>query len=77
MFDREWGIGVEIPLWDRFLSTTEDGNPSAVNHASIGDVRLLGTYTGYTDLRIPLVTHVRGVQRVAPAPVGLTLGYAF
>jgi len=40
-------------------------------------VPLTGRLTVYTDLRIPVATHVRGVQLVAPALVGLTMGYAF
>jgi hypothetical protein len=31
----------------------------------------------YGDLKIPLMTHVRGVQLVAPALVNLTMGYSF
>ncbi len=34
-------------------------------------------FTLYGDLRIPLMTHVRGVQLVAPALVNLTMGYSF
>jgi hypothetical protein len=33
--------------------------------------------TLYGDLRVPLMTHVRGVQLVAPALVNLTMGYSF
>jgi hypothetical protein len=33
--------------------------------------------TVYGDLRIPIMTHVRGVQLVAPALVNLTMGYSF
>ena len=33
--------------------------------------------TLYGDLRIPLMTHVRGVQLVAPALMNLTMGYSF
>ena len=34
-------------------------------------------FTLYGDLRIPLLTHVRGVQLVAPSLVNLTVGYSF
>jgi hypothetical protein len=33
--------------------------------------------TFYGEIRIPLMTHVRGVQLVAPALVGVTMGYSF
>ncbi|HMK38962.1 MAG TPA: hypothetical protein VK569_06450 [Bacteroidota bacterium] len=34
-------------------------------------------FTLYADLRIPVLTHVRGNQLVAPAPVNLAMGYNF
>ncbi len=34
-------------------------------------------FTLYGDLRIPLMTHVRGFQLVAPSLVNLTMGYSF
>ena len=34
-------------------------------------------FTLYGDLRIPVATHVRGVQLVAPALLNLTAGYSF
>ena len=34
-------------------------------------------FTLYGDLRIPIITHVRGFQLVAPALANLTVGYSF
>ena len=49
MVDRERGVGVEIPVWDRFCSMMDGGNLAAVNHTSVGDIRLLGTFTGLSE----------------------------
>jgi hypothetical protein len=47
MFDRTWGVGLEVPVWDRYFRTTnEEGNPASVSHMSMGDARILGRYTG-------------------------------
>jgi hypothetical protein len=50
MLDREWGIMVEAPVWNRYFKTTDDaGNPASVNHTSFADVRVLGMYTGISE----------------------------
>ncbi|MDA8231059.1 MAG: hypothetical protein M0006_06950 [Magnetospirillum sp.] len=47
MINRDWGVMAEIPYWDRnFTTTTDAGNIASFQHSSIGDVRLMGMYTG-------------------------------
>lgn len=49
-FNRDWAISVKIPYWFRTFATDigSPGTPDVVTfkHNAIGDVRLLGTYTG-------------------------------
>ncbi len=50
MFDRDWGIMGELPVWDRYFKTTDDnGNLVSVSHTAVGDARLLGMYTGISE----------------------------
>jgi hypothetical protein len=50
MFDRSWGAGIEVPVWERFFRTTdEEGNPASTSHVSAGDIRILGRYTGISE----------------------------
>jgi hypothetical protein len=49
MFDGGWGVMAEVPYWDRHFQTTEDmGNSVSFDHAAIGDIRLLGVYSGFS-----------------------------
>jgi hypothetical protein len=49
-FNRDWGMSVKIPYWSRTFTTDigSPGTPDVVSfkHNALGDVRLLGTYTG-------------------------------
>ncbi len=50
MPDRNWGVMVELPVWDRYVRTTnEEGDPYEVHHTSLGDVRLSGLFTGLSE----------------------------
>jgi hypothetical protein len=49
-FNQDWALSVKVPYWDR-LFRTDIGSPGAPNvqdfrHSALGDLRLLGTYTG-------------------------------
>jgi hypothetical protein len=49
-FNQDWGMSVKVPYWERSFTTnvgTSDA-PDVVSfrHHALGDVRLLGTYTG-------------------------------
>ena len=51
-FNRDWGISVKIPYWLRTFRTDigSPGSPDiqSYRHNALGDVRLLGTYTGFS-----------------------------
>ena len=50
MANRDWGIMVEAPVWNRYFRTIDDdGNLASATHTSIGDVRLMGMYTGLSE----------------------------
>jgi hypothetical protein len=50
MFDRSWGVEAEIPYWTRTFNTTDDsGSPASFHHAALGDVRVKGVYSGFSD----------------------------
>jgi hypothetical protein len=48
MVNRDWGVMVELPYWQRTFKT-DLGPPDGVtkfDHSAFGDVRLIGVYTG-------------------------------
>ena len=50
MFNRDWGLTVEIPYWQRlFVTTLDDGSIGGFHHDALGDIRLIGMYTGFSD----------------------------
>src|ERR1051325_7571626 len=49
MFDRDWGISVAVPYTDRLFITEDGGTLDAFHHQALGDVRLMGMYTGFSD----------------------------
>lgn len=49
MFNREWGVMVKLPYWNRdFTTDPGGGNVAQFNGKSWGDVRLEGMYTGFS-----------------------------
>ena len=49
MVNRTWGYDVQVPYWSRSFDTdVGGGDVEAYNHAAIGDVRLMGIYTGFS-----------------------------
>jgi hypothetical protein len=49
LFDRSWGAAVEVPYWNRTLTTTlADGSIGSFEHSALGDVRIKGIYTGFS-----------------------------
>ena len=51
MFDRSWGMQVEVPYDERFFKTTGglSGNDTvALNWSALGDIRVEGIYTGFS-----------------------------
>ncbi len=49
MFDRDWGFSIEVPYTDRLFITEDGGALGAFKDSSLGDVRLMGMYTGFSD----------------------------
>jgi hypothetical protein len=51
MFDRSWGIQVEVPYDERYFKTAGGASGSdivALNWATFGDIRVEGIYTGFS-----------------------------
>jgi len=54
MFDRSWGIEVEVPYWDRTFKTdtnfgSDQANIVSNQWADLGDIRVKGIYTGFSE----------------------------
>ncbi len=50
LFNRTWGVMVQLPYWDRrFVTTADDGSIVSLHSGSIGDIRLEGIYAGFSD----------------------------
>jgi hypothetical protein len=50
MFNREWGIMGELPIWNRYFATdTSASKLASTTETAIGDVRLMGMYTGFSE----------------------------
>jgi hypothetical protein len=50
MFNRSWGVLLEVPYWYRYFKTTTDsGQIQGFNFNSIGDIRIQGMYTGLSE----------------------------
>jgi hypothetical protein len=48
MFNDSWGVMAEVPYTDRAFRTTDPGDPGTFDHGSLGDVRLMGVYSGFS-----------------------------
>lgn len=49
MFNHSWGIALEVPVWDRYFSTTDSGgNPVRLSELGLADIRIMGMYTGFS-----------------------------
>ncbi|MDE1900179.1 MAG: hypothetical protein KGI37_00860 [Alphaproteobacteria bacterium] len=50
MFNRSWGAEIEIPYDLRTFDTTgDDGGPAQFTHSALGDIRVKGIYSGFSD----------------------------
>jgi len=50
MFNASWGVMAEVPFTNRtFKTTDEDGNLASFEHGALGDIRLMGVYSGFSD----------------------------
>lgn len=48
MFNRDWGVTAEVPYWNRYFLTTDGRDIVASHHDALGDIRLLGMYSGFS-----------------------------
>ena len=50
-FNRAWGVSLELPYWRRYFRTTDKDSGAVVDftHSALGDVRIKGVYTGFSD----------------------------
>lgn len=46
MIDRRWGVVAEVPIWDRTVRMDEGMGVESVHNTALGDIRLMGVYTG-------------------------------
>ena len=50
MFNRSWGVQGEIPVAYRYFKTLDDaGKTASTSWGSLGDIRLEGIYTGFSE----------------------------
>ena len=54
MFNRDWGVQIEVPVWNRFFKTdTNFGNGApdiqSTTWTGLGDIRIKGIYTGFSE----------------------------
>lgn len=50
LFNRSWGVMVELPYWRRYFQTTDEGTGNIVSfdHSNFGDLRIRGIYSGFS-----------------------------
>jgi len=49
MFNRHWGLEVELPYDHRYFKTMNDGGDlGSFTHSALGDMRIQGVYTGFS-----------------------------
>lgn len=50
MFNRSWGLQVQVPYWYRHFATdTATNDLATVNFGRLGDIRIKGEYTGFSE----------------------------
>ncbi|HEY2034948.1 MAG TPA: hypothetical protein VGH02_14805 [Rhizomicrobium sp.] len=48
MFNSDWGVMAELPYTQRSLASADSGSVEKSDHSSIGDIRLMGVYSGFS-----------------------------
>jgi len=56
LFDSGFAVMAELPYWQRHFATVSDGPFETFDHAALGDLRLEGAYSGFTEDRDTGVT---------------------
>jgi hypothetical protein len=60
MFNDDWGVMAEVPYTDRLFTTADSGTPQTFRHAALGDIRLMGVYSGFSpDMSTGLIFGVK------------------
>jgi hypothetical protein len=60
MFNEDWGVMAEIPYTDRAFTTETGSGVGTFNHSSLGDIRLLGVYSGFSpDMSLGIIFGVK------------------
>jgi hypothetical protein len=60
MFDEDWGAMVEVPVTHRTFITSSEDDPGTFSHTALGDVRLMGVYSGFSpDMSTGLVAGIK------------------
>jgi len=49
MFNTKWGVLANVPVWNRYFLTADDGELAAYHYTSLGDIRLTGVYSGFSE----------------------------
>lgn len=51
MLNRRWGYAIEVPYWSRRFVTRDpnDGTLGTFDHGAVGDVRVRGVYSGFSE----------------------------
>lgn len=49
MFSDDWGVMAEVPYWQRHFSTADSGEVESFDHSALGDIRLEGVYSGFSN----------------------------
>jgi hypothetical protein len=47
-FDRDWSTSFSVPYLDRSMTSADGGLPETVHRDGLGDLRVLGKYTGFS-----------------------------
>ena len=58
MFNHDWGVMAQIPVWSRLFRTENDAGTGVVgyNHDALSDIRVMGVYSGFSKTMSTAVT---------------------
>ncbi|HUN67064.1 MAG TPA: hypothetical protein VMW43_13310 [Bacteroidota bacterium] len=71
MFDRSWGVMASVPVWDRiWQGIGDDGTSTSVRHQAVGDVKLMGMYTGFSE---DMSTGIMAGLKLPTGPIAQTV----
>jgi hypothetical protein len=49
MFNHSWGVMIQAPVTNRYFRSDDSGPTLSFDHTALGDVKLMGMYTGFSD----------------------------